>query len=63
MKSFVIVSALALSLALTACGKKEEAAPVEAAPAVETPVESAVTEAAPVDTTVTAEVAPVETAE
>ena len=58
MKSFVIVSALALSLALTACGKKEEAAP-----AVETPVEAAVTEVAPVDTTVTAEVAPVETAE
>ena len=68
MKSFVIVSALALSLALTACGKKEEAAPVEAAPveaapAVETPVEAAVTEVAPVDTTVTAEVAPVEAAE
>lgn len=35
MKSFAIVSALALSLALTACGKKEEAAPVEAAPAAE----------------------------
>jgi predicted small lipoprotein YifL len=63
MKSFAIVSALALSLALTACGKKEEAAPVETAPAVETPVETAVTEAAPVDTTVTAEAAPVETAE
>ena len=62
MKSFVIVSALALSLALTACGKKEEAAPVEAAPAVETPVEAAVTEVAPVEAAVT-EVAPVEAAE
>ena len=63
MKSFVIVSALALSLALTACGKKEEAAPVEAASAVEAPAEAAVTEAAPADATVAAEAAPVEAAE
>ncbi len=58
MKSFAIVSALALSLALTACGKKEEAAP-----AVEAPAEAAVTEAAPADATVAAEAAPVEAAE
>lgn len=63
MKSFAIVSALALSLALTACGKKEEAAPVEAASAVEAPAEAAVTEAAPADATVAAEAAPVEAAE
>jgi len=51
MKSFAIVSALALSLALTACGKKEEV--VEAAPA-----ETATTEAAPAEATVAVEAAP-----
>ncbi len=53
MKSFAIVSAIALSLALTACSKKEEV--VEAAP-----VETATTEAAPAEATVAVDAAPAE---
>lgn len=61
MKSFAIVSALALSLALTACGKKEEvveAAPAETATTEAAPAEADATEAAPADATVAVDAAP-----
>ena len=63
MTRSILLAAL-LALAITACGKKEEAAPVEAAPAVEAtpaaPMEAA--PAAPADAAKPADAAPAEAA-
>jgi hypothetical protein len=64
MKHQVLFAGLAAALILSACGKKEEAAPVEApAPAVEAaPMEAAPAEAAPMEEAAPAEAAPTEAA-
>ena len=48
MKNSLLVAAL-VALALTACGKKEEAAPVVEAPAAAAPAPAAEAPAAPAD--------------
>ena len=56
MNTKMILAAIALSLSLAACAKKDDAAPADAAPAAEAPA------AAPAETTPPADAAPMETA-
>jgi hypothetical protein len=56
MNTKMILAAIALSLSLAACAKKEEAAPADTAPAAEAPA------AAPAETTPPADAAPMDAA-